>query len=211
MKKMAGDPSRPGRRCVRRSLNLRMSTMVTEVSSTESWSSPAAMATGSIFIALIRTRSPERCTVPSTIPSTLRSRAISGSDLVVCLYCIEEVRDMTLRVPIRAKSVIDASVMPSEKYSGAGSPERFVRGSGNREEMLQRMAALAASGVQIIALLALSDQGSPAFDHDIAGALVSFGIPAFACTPDLFPDLMSAAIARRSLSAWASEQGIAHC
>jgi hypothetical protein len=84
---------------------------------------------------------------------------------------------MTLRVPIRAKSVIDASVMPSEKYSCAGSPERFVRGSGNREEMLQRMAALAASGVQIIALLALSDQGSPAIDHNIAGALVSFGIP----------------------------------
>src|SRR5882724_6388634 len=43
---------------------------------------------------------------------------------------------------------------------------------GNREEMLQRMAALAASGVQIIALLALSDQGSPAYDHNIAGALV---------------------------------------
>jgi hypothetical protein len=95
----------------------------------------AAMATGSIFIALIRTRSPERCTVPSTIPSTLRSRAISGSDLVVCLYCIEEVRDMTLRVPIRAKSVIDASVMPSEKYSCAGSPERFVRGSAAWEWM----------------------------------------------------------------------------
>jgi hypothetical protein len=82
---------------------------------------------------------------------------------------------------------------------------------GYREEMLQLMAALAASGVQIIALLALSDQGSPAFDHNIAGALVSLGIPGFACTPDLFPDLMSAAIARRSLSAWASEQGIAHC
>jgi len=81
---------------------------------------------------------------------------------------------------------------------------------GNREEMLQRAAALAMSGVQVIALLALSDQGAPSFDHHVATAFTSFGIPAFACTPDLFPDLMAAAIDRRSLSAWASEQGIAH-
>jgi Mg-chelatase subunit ChlD len=80
---------------------------------------------------------------------------------------------------------------------------------GNREEMLQRAAALATSGVQVVALLALSDQGAPAFDHNVAAAFTTFGIPAFACTPDLFPDLMAAAIGRRSLSAWASEQGIA--
>ena len=81
---------------------------------------------------------------------------------------------------------------------------------GNREEMLRRAADLAASGVQVIALLALSDQGAPAFDHNIAAAFTGFGIPAFACTPDLFPDFMAAAIARTSLSTWASEQGIAH-
>ena len=52
--------------------------------------------------------------------------------------------------------------------------------------------------------------GAPAFDHNVAGALTGFGIPAFACTPDLFPDMMAAAIAKRSLSGWASEHGIAH-
>ena len=81
---------------------------------------------------------------------------------------------------------------------------------GNREEMLQRAAALVTSGVNVIALLALSDQGAPGFDHNVAGACSAMGIPAFACTPDLFPDLMAAAIGRRSLSAWAAEQGIAH-
>jgi hypothetical protein len=69
---------------------------------------------------------------------------------------------------------------------------------------------LATSGVQVIALLALSDQGAPVFDHNIAGGFAALGIPAFTCTPDLFPDLMAAAVGRRSLSAWASEQGIAH-
>jgi Mg-chelatase subunit ChlD len=77
---------------------------------------------------------------------------------------------------------------------------------GNREEMLQRVAALSSSGVQMIALLALRDRGAPAVDHNIAAALASFGIPAFACTPDRFPDLMAAAIERRDLARWASEE-----
>jgi len=79
---------------------------------------------------------------------------------------------------------------------------------GNREEMLQRAAALVASGVQMIALLALSDDGAPAFDRNIAGVLAGLGVPAFACTPDKFPDLMAAAIQRRDISAWAAQQEI---
>lgn len=79
---------------------------------------------------------------------------------------------------------------------------------GNREEMLQRAAALAASGVQVVALLALSDQGAPAYDHHVAAAFAAMGAPAFACTPDRFPDLMAAAIGRQDLSLWAAAQGI---
>ena len=48
---------------------------------------------------------------------------------------------------------------------------------GNREEMLRRAAALAGSGVQMIALLALSDDGAPSYDHDIAAALRRPGRP----------------------------------
>ena len=73
---------------------------------------------------------------------------------------------------------------------------------GNAEEMLRRAGSLAASGVQMIALLALSDQGTPAYDHRIAVAFATLGIPAFACTPDRFPDLMSAAIKRQDLAQW---------
>src|ERR1700682_6821133 len=83
----------------------------------------------------MRTRSPERCTVPSMIPSTLSSRAISGNDFFDCLYCMEEVREITFTEPICARSVIRASVMPSEKYSCAGSAERLCRGNTAREWM----------------------------------------------------------------------------
>lgn len=70
---------------------------------------------------------------------------------------------------------------------------------GVRDEMLQRVSTLTASGVQVIVLLALSDEGAPDFDADNAAALAALGVPAFACTPDLFPDLMAAAIERRDV------------
>jgi hypothetical protein len=38
--------------------------------------------------------------------------------------------------------------------------------------------------------------------------LAALGIPAFACTPDLFPDLMAAAIERRDLQSWTAAQGL---
>lgn len=70
---------------------------------------------------------------------------------------------------------------------------------GIRDEMLKRVAAMKASGVQFVALLALSDEGAPAYDHAHAAALAALGAPAFACTPDAFPEIMAAAIERRPL------------
>jgi hypothetical protein len=79
---------------------------------------------------------------------------------------------------------------------------------GNREEMLKRAATLAGSGVQLIALLALSDDGAPGYDHNVAAALAALGAPSFACTPDLFPDLMAAAINRQDIGQWAAAREI---
>lgn len=79
---------------------------------------------------------------------------------------------------------------------------------GNREEMLARTASLVDAGVQMIALLALSDSGAPSYDQKIAAALAGMGIPAFACTPDRFADLAAAAINREDLFGWASREGI---
>jgi Mg-chelatase subunit ChlD len=73
---------------------------------------------------------------------------------------------------------------------------------GIREEMLGRVAAMKSAGVQVVVLLALSDEGAPAYDHDNAAALAALGVPAFACTPDAFPDLMAAAVERRDLTEW---------
>ncbi|MFB6893511.1 VWA domain-containing protein [Kitasatospora sp. NPDC056327] len=70
---------------------------------------------------------------------------------------------------------------------------------GIRDGMLKRVAAMKAAGVQFIALLALSDEGAPAYDHAHAAALAALGAPAFACTPDVFPEIMAAAIEKRPI------------
>ena len=79
---------------------------------------------------------------------------------------------------------------------------------GNSQRMLQRAASLVQGGVTVICLLALSDQGTPSHDTHHAAQFASMGIPTFACTPDLFPELMAAAIQRQDLKAWAARQDI---
>jgi len=79
---------------------------------------------------------------------------------------------------------------------------------GNVGEMHERVKTLASSGVQMICLLALNNEGSPAYDHRNATEFAQNGIPVFACTPDLFPELMSAAIKKVDLKQWAGEHEI---
>jgi hypothetical protein len=79
---------------------------------------------------------------------------------------------------------------------------------GNEREMLARARMLKDAGVNMIALLALSDDGAPSYDHGVARAFAGLGIPAFACTPDHFPGLMAAAMRGDDVAAWAGTHGI---
>ncbi|WP_418958654.1 VWA domain-containing protein [Streptomyces tritici] len=102
-----------------------------------------------------------------------------GTDINRALaYCQE-------RITRPADTVV---VLISDLYEG-----------GIRDEMLRRVAAMKAAGVQFVALLALSDEGAPAYDREHAAALAALGVPSFACTPDLFPDVMAAALEKRPL------------
>lgn len=79
---------------------------------------------------------------------------------------------------------------------------------GDAADLRRQAAALVDAGVQVVVLLALSDDGAPAYDHALASDLAGLGIPAFACTPDAFPGLLAAAIRRDDLAAWAAREGI---
>jgi len=79
---------------------------------------------------------------------------------------------------------------------------------GNPEPFLAQAAELVRSGSQMIVLLALSDDGRPSFDAHAATELASLGIPCFACTPDLFPELMASAIDGRDIALWAARNDL---
>jgi Mg-chelatase subunit ChlD len=76
------------------------------------------------------------------------------------------------------------------------------------EKMIQLAGEIVASGVQMICLLALDDKGTPSYEHHNAARMMSLGIPTFGCTPELFPDLMAAAIQKQDLAAWAARHEI---
>jgi Mg-chelatase subunit ChlD len=77
---------------------------------------------------------------------------------------------------------------------------------GVREEMLARVDQMLGAGIQVVVLLALSDEGAPAFDRALAGDLAELGVPAFACTPDAFPHLLAVALQRGDIRAWAAKE-----
>jgi hypothetical protein len=79
---------------------------------------------------------------------------------------------------------------------------------GNVTEMKKRFEDLVAAGVQVIVLLALDDSGAPSYDAQNAKFLANLAVPVFACTPDLFPDMMAAAISQQDLTQWAGDNQI---
>jgi len=79
---------------------------------------------------------------------------------------------------------------------------------GNLAQMRKRVVALVELGVQVICLLALNDDGSPSYDAANAKFFSEHHIPVFACTPDMFPDLMASAIQKKDLFQWAGENDI---
>jgi Mg-chelatase subunit ChlD len=79
---------------------------------------------------------------------------------------------------------------------------------GVAEQLLRRTAEIVQSGVTMVCLLALSDQGAPCYDERLAAQMSALASPAFACTPELFPSLMAAAIQKRDLNEWAARNEI---
>jgi Mg-chelatase subunit ChlD len=80
---------------------------------------------------------------------------------------------------------------------------------GDAESMLARVAALKQSGVNVIVLLALSDDGHAAYNTDHAAKIAAMDCPVFACTPDQFPDVMAVALTGRNVAEWAAANDIA--
>ncbi len=79
---------------------------------------------------------------------------------------------------------------------------------GDQESLKRRVLNLIRQDVNVITLLALSDDGKPSYDAELAADFAAIGSPVFACTPDQFPDLMATALKREDVLRWAADQDI---
>jgi hypothetical protein len=66
---------------------------------------------------------------------------------------------------------------------------------GNPDLLRARVLDLTRSGVTVLSLLALSDEGAPVHDRAMAADLVAAGATVMACTPDRFPEVLAQALA----------------
>lgn len=73
---------------------------------------------------------------------------------------------------------------------------------GSQAGLLRRLEDMKASGVTVISLLAVSDSGSPYYSAHMAQRVSALGIPCFACTPQLLPQLLEAALKGHDLTAF---------
>ena len=78
-------------------------------------------------------------------------------------------------------------IIIGDLFDTSPNPSRFVEGDG---------VPLLESGVHAVTLLAISDQGQPRYNEDLAGKLIKLGMPCFGCTPDHLPADLLAAVLR---------------
>lgn len=76
--------------------------------------------------------------------------------------------------------------------------------SPNETRFVQKMEQLLGNGIKAVTLLAISDQGKPSYNHDLAKKLTNLGMPCFGCSPDRLPDLLAAVLKGQNLASFAS-------
>jgi len=141
--------------------------------------------------------------------STLRTSLVVVDTAVVDLTDqLHDPVDVRFGTQLGGGTDINAAVAYCQDLIGSPADSIFVLISdlyegGIEGELIRRMNSMKLAGVQVIALLALSDSGAPSYDRTHAAALEAIGIPAFACTPDAFPDLLACAVERGDVGAWA--------
>ena len=60
--------------------------------------------------------------------------------------------------------------------------------------LINKTQYLLSRGARVIVILALDDEGLPTYDRQMATRLAALQVPAFAAAPEIFPEIMSAAL-----------------
>jgi Mg-chelatase subunit ChlD len=147
--------------------------------------------------------------VLATLPAVSTSLVVFDTAVVDLTEQLDDPIDVLFSTRLGGGTDINRAVAYCQQLVRAPHETIFVLISdlyegGVEAEFMKRAATMVASGIQFVTLLALSDEGSPSYNAQLAGQLATLGVPAFACTPDKFPELMAAAIQRADLRDFAA-------
>jgi predicted metal-dependent peptidase len=120
--------------------------------------------------------------------------------------------DMLFGIQLGGGTDINKSVAYCQQFITDPAKTLFILLSdmyegGNQASLVRRLTDMHESGVKVICLLALSDHGAPSYDETLARKLSTIGIPCFACTPALLPELLEGALKGHDLNALAARLG----
>lgn len=149
--------------------------------------------------------------VLATMPAVTTSLVVFDTSVVDLTDQLDDPIDLLFSTRLGGGTDINRAVAYCQQLVRSPHDTIFVLISdlyegGVETEFMKRAASLVASGVQFVTLLALSDEGAPSFNAPLAAELATLGVPAFACTPDQFPQLMAAAIQRQDLRDWVAKE-----
>lgn len=113
--------------------------------------------------------------------------------------------DMLFGIQLGGGTDINKSVAYCQQFVTEPSKTLFILltdlyEGGNQASLVKRLEDMHESGVKVICLLALSDRGSPSYDENLARRIGKIGIPCFACTPTLLPELLEGALKGNDLN-----------
>lgn len=143
--------------------------------------------------------------------SALKTRVVAFDTNIIDLSdkCGDPV-DLLYGFQLGGGTDIDKSVIYCQKYIENPKKTLFflisdLEEGGNRAAFVRRMGEMKASGVTVVCLLALADGGKPYYDTQMAQKLSGMGIPAFACSPQMLPELLERVLKGRDIAEFAKE------
>lgn len=149
----------------------------------------------------------------ASIPA-LRTRIVAFDTEVVDLteQCANDPVDMLFGIQLGGGTDINKSVAYCEQFIEEPKKTLFILISdliegGSQAGLIRRMREMREAGVQTMCLLALSDQGKPSYDEQVAKQLSRDGTPSFACTPSVLPELVEGALKGYNLADLAKKIG----
>ena len=131
----------------------------------------------------------------------LETRIVAFDTSVVDLTenCGNDPVDILFGVQLGGGTDINKSVDYCSKFINTPAKTLFILISdlyegGVEAGLIRQLREMHESGVKVLVLLALTDQGQPSFDERLAKKIAELGIACFGCTPSSLPELVSGAL-----------------